>query len=107
MRSSAIVIVLLLFTFSSCSIRRYVPEGQSIYVGNSVKVIPDSLSKPKTGELAVELEEIIKPVPNKTIFGFPWKVWFYYFIGEPKDEGCMRSWFRGKGAKHKIQQSQM
>lgn len=106
MRSSAIVIVLLLFTFSSCSIRRYVPEGQSIYVGNSVKVIPDSLSKPKTGELAVELEEIIKPVPNKTIFGFPWKVWFYYFIGEPKDEGGMRSWFRGKLGEPPIYASQ-
>ncbi|GLU55801.1 membrane protein [Dyadobacter frigoris] len=57
---------------------------------------PDTLTKPKVADLATNLEAIIKPPPNKTILGFPWKVWFYYWIGTPKDEGGIRSWFRKK-----------
>jgi hypothetical protein len=83
-------------TLSSCSVNKYIPEGQSLYVGSKVKVEPDSITKPNVSGLASELEAIVKPPPNKTLFGFPWKVWFYYFIGEPKDEGGLRSWFRNK-----------
>jgi outer membrane protein assembly factor BamA len=81
---------------SSCSVNKYVPAGQSLYVGNHVRVTQDSISKPNVSGLDSELEEIVKPTPNKTLFGFPYKVWFYYFIGEPKDEGGLRSWFRKK-----------
>lgn len=96
MRISALAIFVICMLLGACSVRRYVPAGQSLYVGNSVKVTPDSLSKPNVGGLAENIESIIKPAPNKTIFGFPWKVWFYYWIGEPKDEGGLRSWFRKK-----------
>lgn len=95
MRISALAI-LIIYLLSSCSIKKYVPEGQGLYVGNHVKVMADSISKPNVSGLDDELEAIVKPSPNKTIFGFPWKVWFYYWIGEPKDEGGLRSWFRKK-----------
>ncbi len=81
---------------SSCSVSKYVPEGKGLYVGASVKVVPDSVFRPNISGLEISLEEILKPTPNKTILGFPWKVWWYYFIGEPKDEGGLRSWFRSK-----------
>jgi len=77
-------------------VNKYVPAGQSLLVGNSVKVVADTASKPNVSGLASELEVLIKPAPNATILGFPWKVWFYYWIGEPKDEGGLRSWFRKK-----------
>ncbi|MCF2444325.1 outer membrane protein assembly factor [Dyadobacter sp. CY345] len=96
MKINSLAILVICILLGSCSVRKYVPAGQSLYVGNSVKVIPDSLSKPKVGELATSLEAIIKPPPNSTLLGFPWKVWFYYWIGEPKDEGGLRSWFRKK-----------
>ena len=96
MRISAFAIFVICILLGGCSVRKYVPAGQSLYVGNSVKVMPDSLSKPDVAGLAESLEGIVKPPPNKTIFGFPWKVWFYYWIGEPKDEGGLRSWFRKK-----------
>jgi hypothetical protein len=96
MRNSLLGILVLLVTLSSCSVNKYIPEGQSLYVGSKVNVEPDSVTKPKVSGLASALEGIIKPPPNKTLFGFPYKVWFYYFIGEPKDEGGLRSWFRNK-----------
>jgi len=96
MRISALAIFLICILLGACSVRKYVPTGQSLYVGNTVKVTADSLTKPNVSGLAVNLEGIIKPPPNKTILGFPWKVWFYYWIGEPKDEGGLRSWFRKK-----------
>jgi outer membrane translocation and assembly module TamA len=96
MRINTLAIFVICILLSSCSVRKYVPAGQSLYVGNSVKVTPDTLSKPKVADLATSLEAIVKPPPNATIFGFPWKVWFYYWIGEPKDEGGLRSWFRKK-----------
>jgi hypothetical protein len=96
MKSNIGYLLAVCIFLSSCSVNRYVPEGQSIYVGNKVRVQADSISKPNVSGLADQLEELIKPPANKTIFGFPWKVWFYYWIGEPKDEGGLRSWFRKK-----------
>jgi len=96
MKINTFAILVICILLGSCSVRKYVPEGQSLYVGNSVKVIPDSLTKPKVADLSTNLESIIKPPPNSTLLGFPWKVWFYYWIGEPKDEGGLRSWFRKK-----------
>lgn len=96
MRSNIGYILSICIFLGSCSVNKYVPQGQSIYVGNKVNVQPDSISKPNVSGLSDQLEELIKPPANKTIFGFPWKVWFYYWIGEPKDEGGLRSWFRKK-----------
>ena len=96
MKINTLAIFVICILLGSCSVRKYVPAGQSLYVGNTVKVTPDSLTKPKVGELETNLESIIKPPPNKLLLGFPWKVWFYYWIGEPKDEGGLRSWFRKK-----------
>lgn len=96
MRNSLWGILVIGLFLGSCSVNKYVPEGQSIYVGNKVRARPDSISKPKISGVADQLEGLVKPPPNKTIFGFPWKVWFYYWIGEPKDEGGLRSWFRKK-----------
>lgn len=96
MRSNIGFILAICIFLGSCSVNRYVPEGQSIYVGNKVNVQADTISKPNVSGIGDQLEGLIKPPPNKTIFGFPWKVWFYYWIGEPKDEGGIRSWFRKK-----------
>ncbi len=96
MKINALCLFLVCVMLGSCSVKRYIPEGQGLYVGSKVNVEADSISKPNISGLEANLEAIVKPAPNKTIFGFPWKVWFYYWIGEPKDEGGVRSWFRRK-----------
>jgi outer membrane protein assembly factor BamA len=96
MKNSLLVILVLCVVLSGCSVNKYIPAGQSLYVGTKVKVQADSISKPNVSGLADQLEGIVKPPPNKTLLGFPWKVWFYYWIGEPKKEGGLKSWFRNK-----------
>ncbi|WP_229213853.1 translocation and assembly module lipoprotein TamL [Dyadobacter psychrotolerans] len=106
MRINTLAFLIICVLLNSCSVQKYVPEGQALYVGNKVKVQADTITKPNVSDLADNLESIIKPAPNKTLFGFPWKVWFYYFIGEPKDEGGLRSWFRKKLGEPPIYASQ-
>jgi hypothetical protein len=80
----------------SCSVSRYLPPNESLYVGGSVKVEPDSAARNQVSGLEDQLEGLLRPNPNKTLFGFPYKVWLYYVIGEPKRENGFRSWFRNK-----------
>jgi hypothetical protein len=96
MKNSLLTILISCIILSGCSVNKYIPAGQSLYVGSSVEVTADSITKPKVSGLESQLESIIKPPPNKTLLGFPWKVWFYYWIGEPKREGGFKSWFRNK-----------
>jgi len=87
----------LSFFFSSCSVSKYIPQGESLYTGAKIITNTDSsLNKKQTKALNKQLKTIIRPIPNSTIFGFPYKVWFYYATGEPKKEKGMRSWFRMK-----------
>lgn len=88
---------MLLLFLSSCSINKYIPQGESLYTGAKIKTNTDSsLNKKQTKALNEQLKTIIRPIPNSAIFGFPYKVWFYYIVGEPKKEKGMRSWFRKK-----------
>lgn len=81
----------------SCSVKKHIPQGEMLYVGADVKVIADTLApKMDLSVVEAELAEMVRPVPNKTIFGFPYKVGLYYFMGEPKREKGFKSWFRRK-----------
>lgn len=85
-----------------CSLKKYVPSGQKIYTGSTIQVISDTVAHQKVSGLKAELNDIIRPLPVKTIFGFPYKLWFYYWIGEPKNEAGVKSWFRKNLAKHRF-----
>lgn len=85
------------FFLSSCSVSKYIPQGESLYTGAKIKTSADSsFTKDKIKALNGQLKTIIRPVPNSSVFGFPYKVWFYYVLGEPKKEKSPRGWFRKK-----------
>ncbi|AFK01879.1 surface antigen (D15) [Emticicia oligotrophica DSM 17448] len=85
----------LIFLLSSCSVNKYIPEGESLYTGAKVKTIADSsLNSKQVKFLNEQLITIIRPVPNSTIMGFPYKLWLYSVIGKPKSEKGFRQWFR-------------
>ena len=90
----SLLYILLLW---GCSVSKYIPEGESLYTGAKIKIYADSsLTKKQTKLVNKQLVTIIRPIPNKTIFGFPYKVWLYYVLGEPKREKSPRKWFRDK-----------
>ncbi len=87
----------LLFSMAGCNVSRHIPEGEAMLIGNELKIRKDTTAPVKMHSgLDDELEELLRPVPNKVIFGFPYKVWFYYLMGEPKKEKGLRQWFRKK-----------
>lgn len=95
--SSLIFGVVALWQLSGCSVSRYIPEGEVMLIGNDLKIKKDTLAPVSLHSgLEVELEDLLRPAANKTILGFPYKVWFYHLLGEPKREKGFRSWFRRK-----------
>lgn len=96
MRVASIVFVLLGLVAGGCSVSKYVPAGESLLVGGHVKVVPDSAALKDVGTLEDQLESALRPTPNATIFGFPFKVWMYYVVGEPRKEKGFKNWFRKK-----------
>jgi outer membrane protein assembly factor BamA len=96
MRHKAIYGFLIALLATGCSVSKYVPANESLYVGGHVEVIPDSAARLQVDNLDDELESLLRPNPNATLFGFPYKVWLYYFIGEPRREKGFRNWFRKK-----------
>lgn len=95
LKASIFILFCSLFFLSSCSVSRYLPAGESLYTGAEVKIVADStISAKQIKSVKASLEPIIRPAPNSTLLGFPYKVWMYYFLGEPKKEKSFRGGMR-------------
>lgn len=90
-----LLLILVVLSLGSCSVTKKLPVGESLYVGATVKVVADSaIAKSEAKKIQIQLTEFVKPKPNANLFGFPYKVWFYYLFGEPKNEKGFKSFFR-------------
>lgn len=97
MPTKIIIYLIVLLIMSSCSVSRKLPADESLYTGAEIIVQPDSsIKKVDVEAVKVELTEFVRPKPNSNIFGFPYRVWLYYLMGEPKKEKGLRMWFRKK-----------
>lgn len=85
-----------LFFVLGCSNTKYLPEGDFLYVGGSVKVKDSIIKKKDRKALETELEGLLRPKPNKSILGLRPKLWFYNIAGEPKKQKGFRYWLRNK-----------
>ena len=85
-----------LFFVVGCSNTKYLPEGDLLYTGGSV-TIKDSIMKKKNRKaLEKELEGLLRPKPNKQIFGLRPKLLIYNLAGEPTKDKGFRYWLRNK-----------
>jgi hypothetical protein len=74
----------LLF-FASCSGLKYIPEGQKLYTGSTVKIeAPEKLRNQSA--LQTELTDLIRPQPNSSILGMRPKLYFWH-LGIGKEKG--------------------
>ncbi len=98
MKRTQFYISLLLLTtaiLQSCNVAKRLPAGEKLYVGADFVLKTDStISSSEKKQLTEQLEGLSRPRPNKRLFGFPYKVAFYYFIGEPKKEKGFRAGLR-------------
>ena len=68
------LILVLLFVQSSCSVAKYLPDGEYLYAGSDLELIaPDSANKNRVSE---RLERVL--VDRQTP---KWRVWWYYQNG--------------------------
>ncbi|MEI9935062.1 MAG: BamA/TamA family outer membrane protein [Ferruginibacter sp.] len=86
----------MLMFLSACSVRKYLPAGEQLYKGATINVKREVGVRTSKHTIKKELQVAAKPTPNKFLLGQPYKVWFWYKIGEPKKEKGLKAWLRKK-----------
>ncbi len=86
--------IVALFLWSSCSIKKHLPEGTYLYGGTKVNIEKINGFQGKTKPIAKSLVSISAPPKNKMILGYPYKLALWYAIGNPKKESGFKYWLR-------------
>jgi outer membrane protein assembly factor BamA len=95
-RTGGVYILLLAGLLTGCNIAKHLPAKERLYDGTDIVMKADStVSADEQATLTTRLLELARPRPNAKLFGYPYKVGFYYLLGEPKKNG-LRAWFRKK-----------
>ena len=67
----------------SCDNTKYLPQGESLYVGSRVNIKNRAkTSRRESKQLAAELNSLVRPRPNTTILGMRLKLTAYNFAGK-------------------------
>ncbi len=91
-----ISIVWLLLVAMACNVTRHIPDNDALYTGAGIKLQPvnDSVKYDKKA-LQEELNDLLRPLPNKKFLGMRMKLFFYNLAGNPKKKGLF-SWIKNK-----------
>src|SRR3954471_8113946 len=85
---------LLLTAGFSCGVKRHLPSGKKLYYGAEFKISKAPEVKTKTIEIKNSLMKYASPKRNKFLFGQPYKLWWWYKIGQPKKDKGFKNWLR-------------
>lgn len=77
-----------------CSNTKHLPEGEMLYTGAEVKVEDSLMSKGERKDMKTEMEDLLRPKPNRKILGWRFKLSMYNLAGEPKKSKGFRHWLR-------------
>ncbi len=88
--------IFLTLLVTSCNVQRYLPQGERLYKGATVHVTRDKETTTPAKSLKKTIKLAAQPRPNKFLLGQPYKVWFWYKIGEPKKEKGLKAFLRNK-----------
>ncbi|MFT3682106.1 MAG: BamA/TamA family outer membrane protein [Ferruginibacter sp.] len=87
---------ILLIIASGCGVGKYLPPGEKLYRGAEVKINRGDSVATSKGALKKQLSLVARPKTNKFLLGKPYKVWWWYVIGEPKKQKGFKYWLRSK-----------
>lgn len=88
--------LIIVATASGCQVRRHLPKGESLYRGAEIRLEKQEGLTVSNHALRKQLKLATKPPANRFVFGRPYKVWWWYAIGEPKHKKGVRAFFRNK-----------
>ena len=96
MKAMYFIGLIFLLAASSCSVRRFLPAGEKLYRGSEITVQKNPEEKKTNKQLKKYIKQAVSPRRNKFLLGQPYKVWWWYVIGEPKKEKGLRPFLRRK-----------
>ena len=91
-RNSFLFILFIILLTSGCSNTKYLPTGEDLYVGSSIKVESKDPIKGK-GTIKTELSKLARPKPNERILWMRAKLWIYNFSGPAPKKG-LKKWLK-------------
>ena len=96
MNKSITYLLIFIFFATSCSNIKYLPEGELLYVGGKVTVKDSVISKKQNKIIKKRLHALLRPKPNKRIFGLRPKLLIYNLVGPVKRDKGFRYWLKNK-----------
>lgn len=84
----------LFFILQSCSVKKFIPENEKLYTGAKLNIEADSSVK-KLEHLRTEIQNVIRPKPNKKFLGMRPGLYFY-FKAQKKHPGFINKFFNKK-----------
>ncbi len=88
-----IATTLLLF---SCSGVKNIPEGDLLYIGHKLDVNGEKTKRAERKQIENNLDNLIRPKPNRSILGMRPGIFFYNLAGNVKKEKGFRHWIKYK-----------
>lgn len=108
MNKSHLLYFLFLVLFAaSCSNTKFLPEGELLYTGATVKVEGKETTKKEKKALKTALKSTLRPKPNSSILGLRPKLYIYNLAGTPKKEKGWRHWLKTKVGEPPVLYSQV
>lgn len=84
----------MIVIITSCNVQKHLPPGTQLYKGPEFFITKEKDNKTSARSIKKKLKAVSVPKPNKTVFGFPYRVALFYFFGEPHKEAGFRYWLR-------------
>ena len=81
----------------SCNLSKFVPNGDALYTGSTVKIKDSTMSKKEKNALVDKTEHLPRPRPNSKFLGIPLKLGIFNLAGDPKRGGGIRKFLRNLG----------
>lgn len=98
-----VICLILIFGLYSCSVEKYIPEGERLYSGGTIKIEADSTLKNQSG-LKSELQDVLSPTPNSKFLGMQPGLYFYY-KNQKEQNSFITRWLYKKIGEEPVYQS--
>jgi len=88
------LVILLVVGIQSCSVKKFIPEGEQLYTGGEVDMEAD-FRIPDKKDIESELNALLKPEPNSRILGMRIGLWAHY-KGSRENPGFINRFLKNK-----------
>lgn len=98
-------IISIVVAVQSCSVKKFIPEGEQLYTGGEVDMEAD-FKIPDKKEIESELDALLKPEPNSKILGMRIGLWAHY-KGSQENPGFINRFLKNKLGEEPVYFSQV